>query len=51
MAVKLFARDRFRDPSFEERFRHEARTLASLAHPNVVTAHDFGVTPRYDDAG
>jgi serine/threonine protein kinase len=47
VAVKVFSRERFRDPSFEERFRHEGRILASLAHPNVITAHDFGVTPRF----
>ena len=26
-----------------EKFRQESRVTASLAHPNVVTVHDFGV--------
>jgi hypothetical protein len=30
--------------AFEERFRLEASTLASLDHPNVVVVHDFGTT-------
>jgi len=47
VAVKVFSRERFRDPSFEERFRHEGRILASLAHPSIITAHNFGMTPRF----
>jgi len=42
VAVKLLAPDGVSGQDFADRFRREARTMASLAHPNVVAIHDFG---------
>jgi hypothetical protein len=30
------------------RFQREAKTAASISHPNVVTVHDYGVDPALD---
>ncbi len=42
VAIKVLAGERHDDPLFETRFEKEARTLAKLSHPNIVTVHDFG---------
>jgi uncharacterized protein (TIGR03067 family) len=42
VALKLLAPERINDPAFAEHFVHEARALAALNHPNIVTIHDFG---------
>jgi len=42
VAIKVLAGERHDDPQFEARFSREARTLAKLSHPNIVTVHDFG---------
>ncbi len=42
VAVKIIRPEATGDPAFAERFAREARTLARLAHPNIVSIHDFG---------
>ena len=42
VALKILAPEREKDPLFAERFVREAKTLAQLNHPNIVTVHDFG---------
>ncbi len=42
VAIKVMHRDISSDPDQLERFRREARAVASLNHPNVVTVIDFG---------
>jgi tRNA A-37 threonylcarbamoyl transferase component Bud32 len=42
VALKLLAPERIADPKFADRFAHEAKALAALNHPNIVTVYDFG---------
>jgi len=45
VAVKVLHEGLAADPGFLERFRAEARVVASLSHPNIVTLHDWGEDP------
>ena len=42
VALKLLAPERAGDPQFAARFEKEARALAALNHPNIVTIYDHG---------
>ncbi len=42
VALKILSRCYAEDGEFVRRFRREAQSAASLAHPNVVSIHDLG---------
>ncbi|HLQ45817.1 MAG TPA: serine/threonine-protein kinase, partial [Planctomycetaceae bacterium] len=42
VALKILRPDFENDPGFAERFQREARALAKLNHPHIVTVYDFG---------
>jgi serine/threonine-protein kinase PpkA len=44
VALKVMTPALVTDPNFSRRFLMEARTLASLSHPNIVAVYDVGVT-------
>ncbi len=44
VALKVLHPQLMVDESFVERFKKEARTLATLEHPNIVTIYDLGET-------
>ena len=56
VAVKILRPDLARDPNFQERFRREAQSAASLNHPNIVQVWEFqahnlsyNVSVEFDD--
>ena len=42
VAIKVISHHLAADKAYSDRFNREAKTLAKLAHPNVVTCYDFG---------
>jgi serine/threonine-protein kinase len=48
VAVKVLRPESADDPDFRARFSREARTLARLEHPGIVTLYDFGQGPAGD---
>jgi serine/threonine protein kinase len=44
VALKVLRSQYVRDEEFAERFRREARSAASLSHPNIVQIYDRGET-------
>ncbi len=44
VALKIIRPESREQLDFAERFIREARALAHLSHPNIVTVHDFGQT-------
>jgi hypothetical protein len=47
VALKLLAPEREKDPEFAARFAREAKALAQLSHPHIVTIYDFGETSGF----
>ena len=43
VALKVMSKHLSEDTSFGKRFLQEARIVAKLVHPNIVTVHDVGV--------
>jgi serine/threonine protein kinase len=47
VALKILPIDSTRGASFAERFEREAKALAKLNHPGIVTLYEFGQTAEY----
>jgi len=44
VAIKVLAPERVHEERFAEHFEREAKTLAKMSHPNIVTVFDHGET-------
>src|SRR6184192_3971707 len=45
VAIKILLPALLEEPGFAERFRGEARTMATINHPGVVDVYDYGSDP------
>jgi serine/threonine-protein kinase len=43
VALKVLPREFLHDPTFAERFRHEAQVIARLEHPNIIPIYAFDI--------
>ena len=43
IAVKILPEHLSDDPEARERFEREAKAIAAISHPNILSIHDFGV--------
>ena len=42
VAIKILRPSLTQDPAFLDKFQQEAKSVANLSHPNIVTVHDVG---------
>ena len=42
VAIKILRPNLTKDPAFLDKFQQEARSVAMMSHPNIVTVHDVG---------
>ncbi len=47
VAVKVLPQQYANDPQFSERFKREAKTLATLQHPRILAVFDYGQAEGY----